>query len=78
MTSTKMCDTCAKEDVCLYKDDMLKEAVAIKANEEVTNLPMDVTITCRKYLGTVTLGKRAANDIKSAMENAEFSLRKGV
>lgn len=45
----KMCDTCNKEDVCMYKVDLAKVINDIIQISERTNVFIDVDIRCKKW-----------------------------
>lgn len=45
----KMCDTCNKEDVCMYKVDLAQAVKEITQISERTNVFIDTDIRCQKW-----------------------------
>lgn len=49
----RMCDTCNKEDVCMYKVDFAKAINDIIQISERTNVFINTDIRCKKWSGKV-------------------------
>lgn len=47
----KICNTCNKEDVCMYKDELEQAVEKITKISEGENLFIDVNIKCKKWSG---------------------------
>ena len=45
----KICDTCIKEDVCMYKSEVCKAVEDIKDISERVNVFINTNIECQKY-----------------------------
>lgn len=50
----RICDTCAKEDVCMYKGELAKAAKEIAQISERVNVFIDIDIRCKKWFGKVS------------------------
>lgn len=50
----KICNTCNKEDVCMYKGELAQAAKEITQISERTNVFVDVYIKCKKWHGKVS------------------------
>ena len=50
----RICDTCDKEDVCMYKDECAQAAKDISLIAERTNVFIDTDIRCKKWSGKVS------------------------
>ena len=50
----RICDTCNKEDVCMYKGELAQAAKEITQISERTNVFIDTDIKCKKWLGKVS------------------------
>lgn len=50
----KICDTCSKEDVCMYKGELAQVEKEITQISERTNVFVDVDIKCKKWLKKVS------------------------
>ena len=50
----RICDTCTKEDVCMYKGELAKAAKEITQNSERANVFIDIDIRCKKWSGNVS------------------------
>lgn len=46
-----ICNTCGKEDVCMYKGECAKAAKDITEISERTNVFIDTDIRCKKWIG---------------------------
>lgn len=46
----QMCEFCAKEDVCCYKDEQTKAYKDILEIEGRTNVFINTTVNCKKFL----------------------------
>lgn len=46
----RICNTCAKEDVCMYKGELARAAKEINKLSEGENLFVDVDIKCKKWI----------------------------
>lgn len=49
----KICDTCNKEDVCKYKEELTQAVKEIIQFSERTNVFIDIDIRCKKWSGKV-------------------------
>ena len=49
----RMCNTCNKEDVCMYKEELAQAAKDISQISERTNVFIDTNIRCKKWSGKV-------------------------
>ena len=52
--SDRICDTCNKEDVCMYKDELAKAAKEITQISERVNVFINTDIRCKKWSGKVS------------------------
>ena len=50
----RICDTCIKEDVCIYKSELAKAAKEITQISERKNIFIDTYICCKKWSGKVS------------------------
>lgn len=50
----KICNTCNKEDVCMYKAELAQAAKEITQISERTNVFIDTDIKCKKWSGVVS------------------------
>ena len=50
----RICDTCNKEDVCMYKGELAQAAKDIAQISERTNVFIDADIRCKKWSGKVS------------------------
>ena len=50
----RICDTCNKEDVCMYKDELVRAAKEITQISERINVFIDTDIRCKKWSGKVS------------------------
>lgn len=50
----RICDTCNKEDVCMYKGELAQAAKEITQISERTNVFIDIDIKCKKWSGVVS------------------------
>ena len=50
----RICDTCDKEDVCMYKGECAQAAKDISLIAERTNVFIDTDIRCKKWSGKVS------------------------
>ena len=49
----RICDTCDKEDVCMYKGELAQAAKEITQISERVNVFIDTDIRCQKWSGKV-------------------------
>ena len=49
----RICDTCIKEDVCIYKGELAQAAKEITQISERVNVFIDTDIRCKKWSGKV-------------------------
>ena len=49
----RICDTCNKEDVCMYKGELAQAAKEITQISERVNVFIDTDIRCKKWFGKV-------------------------
>ena len=49
----RICNTCNKEDVCMYKGELAKAAKDITEISERINVFIDTDIKCKKWSGVV-------------------------
>ena len=49
-----ICDTCNKEDVCMYKGELAQAAKEITKISERVNVFIDTDIRCKKWSGKVS------------------------
>lgn len=52
--SDRICDTCIKEDVCMYKGECAQAAKDISLIAERKNVFIDTDIKCKKWSGEVS------------------------
>ena len=52
--SDRICDTCIKEDVCMYKGECAQAAKDISLIAERKNVFIDTDIKCKKWSGKVS------------------------
>ena len=52
--SDRICDTCIKEDVCIYKGEWAQAAKDITQISERVNVFIDTDIRCKKWSGKVS------------------------
>ena len=50
----RSCDTCNKEDVCMYKDELAQATKEIAQISERVNVFIDTDIRCKKWSGKVS------------------------
>ena len=50
----RICDTCNKEDVCMYKGELAQAAKEITQISERVNVFIDTDIRCKKWSGKVS------------------------
>ena len=50
----RICDTCIKEDVCMYKAELAQAAKEISQISERTNVFIDTDIKCKKWSSKVS------------------------
>lgn len=50
----RICDTCNKEDVCMYKSELAQAAKEITQISERVNVFIDTDIRCKKWSGKVS------------------------
>ena len=50
----RICDTCNKEDVCMYKGELAQAAKEITQISERVNVFIDTDISCKKWSGKVS------------------------
>ena len=50
----RICDTCNKEDVCMYKGELAQAAKEITKISERVNVFIDTDIRCKKWSGKVS------------------------
>ena len=51
--NNRICDTCSKEDVCIYKEELAKVVKDIMQISDLTNVFVDIDVKCKKWLGKV-------------------------
>ena len=51
--NNRSCDTCSKEDVCMYKEELAKAVKDIMQISDRTNVFVDADVKCKKWLGKV-------------------------
>ena len=51
--NNRICDTCSKEDVCMYKEELAKAVKDIMQIVDRTNVFVDADVKCKKWLGKV-------------------------
>ena len=52
-SNNRICDTCSKEDVCMYKEELAKAVKDIMQISDRTNVFIDTDVKCKKWLGKV-------------------------
>ena len=50
----RICDTCNKEDVCMYKGELAQAAKDITQISERVNVFIDTNIRCKKWSGKIS------------------------
>ena len=55
----RICDTCNKEDVCMYKGELVKATKEITQISERKNVFIDTDIRCKKWSGKVVNAREA-------------------
>ena len=56
--NNRICDTCSKEDVCMYKEELkktVKDITQILKCKNLGNEFIDADIKCKKWLGTISV-----------------------
>ncbi len=53
----RICNTCCKEDVCMYKGELAQAAKEITKISERENVFINTRIICSKWLGTTIITK---------------------
>ena len=51
--NNKICDTCCKDDVCMYKEELSKAVKDIMLISDRVNVFIDTDVKCKKWLGKV-------------------------
>lgn len=51
--NNRICDTCSKEDVCMYKEELTKAVKDIMKISDRINVFIDTDVKCKKWLGKV-------------------------
>lgn len=52
-SNNRICDTCSKEDVCMYKEELAKAVKDITQISDRINVFIDADVKCKKWLGKV-------------------------
>ena len=67
----RICSTCNKEDVCMYKADLAQASKEITQISERVNVFIDTDIRCKKWSGKVvnTRGVSLEDEIKFLEED---------
>ena len=63
----RICDTCNKEDVCMYKGELVQAAKEITQISERVNVFIDTDIRCKKWSGKVSNYRELAENQKNSM-----------
>ena len=63
----RICDTCNKEDVCMYKGELAQAAKEITQISERVNVFINTDIRCKKWSGKVSNYKGLAENQKNSM-----------
>lgn len=63
----RICDTCNKEDVCMYKGELAQAAKDITQISERVNVFIDTDIRCKKWSGKVSNYRGLAENQKNSM-----------
>ena len=63
----RICDTCNKEDVCMYKGELAQAAKEITQISERVNVFIDTDIRCKKWSGKVSNYRGLAENQKNSM-----------
>ena len=63
----RICDTCNKEDVCMYKSELAQAAKEIIQISERVNVFIDTDIRCKKWSGKVSNYRGLAENQKNSM-----------
>lgn len=50
----RICNTCIKQDVCMFKDECTKAVKDIRLIAERTNIFIDTDIRCKKWSGKIS------------------------
>ena len=51
--NSRICDTCCKDDVCMYKEELSKAVKDIMLISDRVNVFIDTDVKCKKWLGKV-------------------------
>ena len=51
--NNRICDTCSKEDVCMYKEELAEAVKDIMQISDRTNVFINANVKCKKWLGKV-------------------------
>ena len=51
--NNRICNTCSKEDVCMYKGELAKAVKDIMLISDRVNVFIDIDVKCKKWLGKV-------------------------
>lgn len=65
--SNRICNTCNKEDVCMYKSELAQAAKEITQILERKNVFIDTDIRCKKWSGKVSNYRGLAENQKNSM-----------
>ena len=63
----RICDTCNKEDVCMYKSELVKAAKEITQISDRVNVFIDTDIRCKKWSGKVSSYRGLSENQKNSM-----------
>ena len=61
----RICNTCYKEDVCMYKGELAQAAKEITKISERENVFINTRIICSKWLGTTITKPNIYNNLKT-------------
>ena len=51
--NNRICDTCCKDDVCMYKEELSKAIKDIILISDRVNVFIDTDVKCKKWMGKV-------------------------
>jgi len=57
-SENRTCSTCNKEDVCMYKSELVQAAKEITQISERANVFVDVDIRCKKWSGKISIPRK--------------------
>ena len=73
----RICNTCNKEDVCIYKGDLAQAAKEITQISERANVFIDTDIRCKRWSGKVSNVRSMSSKDKMTWLEEDYVTGKG-